>query len=128
MANTWRLLWPVQSRSEENPGYFCTGGWKQQHKHGENYKVLRIKLRSGTFAAAGQTVSSCRFFIYLFFFLTLWLIKLLSAHVTAGIPGEFQLRQSNNFFLARNCTFGSDSSRRQLDPLQLKFAQRSLLH
>lgn len=61
MANTWRLLWPVQSRSEENPGYFCMGGWKQQHKHGENYKVLRISLHSGTFAAAGRTGSSCRF-------------------------------------------------------------------
>lgn len=89
MANTWRLLWPVQSRSEENPDYFCMGGWKQQHKHGENYKVLEIKLHSGTFAAAGRTVSSCRVLFY--FFLQCGLIKLPSAHVTAGLPGGFQL-------------------------------------
>lgn len=70
MANTWRLLWPVQSRSEENPGYFWMGGWKHQHKHCENYKVLRIKLNSGTFTAAGRTVSSSRvfFFPFLYFF------------------------------------------------------------
>lgn len=77
MANTWRLLWPVQSRSEGNPGYFCIRGWKQQHKHSENYKVLGIKLHSRTFAAAGLTVSSCRFFflhtyIYFFFYSVCW--------------------------------------------------------
>lgn len=68
MANTWRLLWPLQSRSEGNPGYFCIRGWKQQHKHSENYKVLGIKLHSGTFAAAGLTVSSCRFFLKCIYF------------------------------------------------------------
>lgn len=72
MANTWRLLWPVQSCSEEKPGYFCKRGWKRQHKHDENYKVLRIKLHYGTFAAAGRTVSSCTVFFFYFSYSVGW--------------------------------------------------------